>query len=91
MPQPYYQSEMVSDIASLDGRTAVGLAEAALQRAISGREPVTAGHFHSLLGALVHVAHQVCVCWVRGGRGGQVGCAEVLLCVWRGMVEGLKG
>jgi hypothetical protein len=33
-------------------------AEAALERAILGKEPVTAGHFHGLLAALVHVAQQ---------------------------------
>jgi len=56
MSQP--RSATPSEIASVDGHAAVCEAEAALERALSGQEPVTAGHFHSLLAALVHVAQQ---------------------------------
>jgi len=57
-PMSEQQSATPSDIASVDGRTALSEAEAALERAILGKEPVTAGHFHGLLAALVHVAQQ---------------------------------
>lgn len=57
----YFRSETPSEMAAgLDGRTALAVAETALERAMSGREPVTASHFHNILGALAQVAHEVC-------------------------------
>ena len=57
----YFRSETPSEMAAgLDGRTALAVAETALERALSGREPVTASHFHKILAALAQVAHEVC-------------------------------
>ena len=57
----YFRSETPSEVAGFDGRTALAVAEGALERAMSGQEPVTASHFHNILGALAQIAHEVCL------------------------------
>ena len=57
-PGTYLRSEALSYLPEDASLVAFREAEASLNRSLAGQEPLTPGHFHDLLSALVHVAHQ---------------------------------
>ena len=57
-PGTYLRSEALSYLPEDASLVAFREAEASLNRSLAGQEPLTPGHYHDLLSALVHVAHQ---------------------------------